>query len=339
MKHPRGAAALADAIRATDFSGCSATVVGYGNMGRQFVAGLQQLGVKRIRVCSHPSPELERLRDKNGMTIYAAKVETLQVAPDPNELGIIALPIASLAGGAKHLASLGYRKLLIEKPVSLWSSEIEASLRSFEQQNVEAYCGYNRAAYPSLCEGLARAAEVGGITSCTYTFTEFIHKLDPSRYTRDEMTRWGIANSLHVMSMAHGFIGLPASWKAYRRGALSWHPSGAVFTGSGISQKDIPFSYHADWGSSGRWSVEIHTPGPSYRFCPLEKLLRRTTATSDWEDVPLATVAPDVKTGFLEQVAAVLSPPLRDFVGPYSLRDTLQLTRFGEDVFGYTEQR
>src|ERR1051326_8247744 len=106
MKHPGGAAALADAIRATDFSGCSATVVGYGNMGRQFVAGLQQLGVKRIRVCSHPSPELERLRDKNGITIYAAKVETLQVAPDPNELGIIALPIASLAGGAKHLASL-----------------------------------------------------------------------------------------------------------------------------------------------------------------------------------------------------------------------------------------
>ncbi len=327
---------LASAIAAADFSGCAATVVGYGGMGRQFVKALQRLGVRNIRVCSRTAARMAELESGPGITLVPGDYSELRLTPLHGEAAIVCLPIHDLVSAARHLADLGYRKILIEKPVSLWSFPIEQLTADFDRMGVDATCGYNRIAYPAFHEAQARSAEEGGITSCTYTFTEFISRLDPSRYTPGEMERWGIANSLHVMSMAHGLIGLPAEWHGFRTGsAVSWHPAGSVFAGAGLSSRDVPFTYHADWGSTGRWSVEIHTKMSSYRLCPLEKLFRRVSATGDWDEVPLVTVADDIKTGFLEQVAAMLDDGIRAFVPLLSLGETLELTRFGEDVFGY----
>ena len=337
---PADSATIAAAIKGVNFSRHAATVLGYGHMGPEFVNALRALKIPDIRICSHPSPALERLQGQPGITIYPRDIREFDAKPRANEVAFIALPIPILIDAARKLVSLGYRELLIEKPISLWSADIEVLEQDFTKHGIEAWCGYNRASYPAFHELQARAAVDGGITSCTYTFTEFINKLDPRRYTPDEMTRWGIANSLHVMSMAHSLIGLPESWKSYRNGdSVAWHPSGSRFVGAGISTRGIPFSYHADWGSTGRWSVEVHTSGPSYRLCPLEKLFRRTSATGDWEEVQVTTFASDIKTGFVEQVAAVLDETIRRLVPLYSLRDTLVLTRFGENVFGYSERR
>ena len=338
--YPRGgevvsAAELAAAISATDFSGCSATVVGYGNMGRQFVKALRALGVQHIRVCSLSGAPLQELRDMIGVETVAGGFERLQCQPTPGELGIVAVPTGSLVAAAERLVSLGFRRLLIEKPVSLWSSEIEALAETLESGGVEAACGYNRVAYPSYHELRARASTEGGVTSCTYTFTEMIKPDWTERYPAEELARWGIANSLHVISMAHRLIGMPTRWSGYWSGALPWHPSGTVFVGSGISDLEIPFTYHADWGSTGRWSVELHTSVSSYRLCPIEKLFRKTSATGEWEEIALASLAPDVKVGFVEEVAAMLAEPIGQVVSPVSLREAVMLTEYGERVFGY----
>ncbi len=328
---------LAAAISQADFSTHTATVIGYGGMGRQFVKALRTLRVGHVRVCSRPSAELTELDEQHGITRLPGDFEQLRIKPVNGELAIIALPIKSLVPAARHLMALGYRKILIEKPVSLWSSEIEELAVEAGSCQVDTACGYNRVAYPSFHEARARAEEQGGITSCTYSFTEFVKKLDPNRYSPDEMRRWGIANSLHVMSLAHGLIGLPGQWNGYRTGAaVSWHPSGSRFVGAGISSLQIPYSYHADWGSAGRWFVEIHTRVSSYRLCPLEKLFQRTDPMSDWEEVPLTTLAADVKTGFVEQVAAMLDSKIRAIMPLISLQTTLDLTRYGEQLFGYS---
>jgi len=67
----------------------------------------------------------------------------------------------------------------------------------------------------------------------------------------------------------------------------------------------------------------------------LEKLFRKEKALGDWEEIPVSFLAPDVKTGFVEQVASMLSPPLRKMIPLVSLGETVKLTRFGEDIFGY----
>jgi hypothetical protein len=157
----------------------------------------------------------------------------------------------------------------------------------------------------------------------------------PQRFPAEELARWGISNSLHVVSMAHGLIGWPSTWHAHRAGVLRWHPTGAIFVGSGLSAHDIPFSYHADWGSTGRWSVEVHTRVSSYRLCPLEKVFRRIAATADWTEQPVRAYAPQVKAGLVEQVAALFRQEVREVLPLVSLRDAAALTRYGEAVFGY----
>lgn len=329
-------AALAATVSAQDFSGCASTVVGYGAMGRQFVNALRALNVGRIRVCSKSATALEELSSR-GIEVTAGGVERLAWSARPAELGIIATPIAWLIPAAQRLASLGFRRLLIEKPVSLWSRQIEELAQVFEAQGIEAFCGYNRVAYPAFIEARARTTQEQGITSCTYTITEMIQPDWTSRFSSEELSRWGIANTLHVMSMAHGLIGMPRQWQSYRQGrAVAWHPTGSIFVGAGVSERGAAFSYHADWGSPGRWVIEVHTATSSYRFCPLETLQRRTSATGTWEPVATTAVAPDIKAGFVEQVAAAFSEELRTHVPLMSLRHVAALTRFGEEVFGYS---
>jgi predicted dehydrogenase len=328
-------AELATAIKETDFSGCAATVIGYGYMGRQYVKALQILGVPRVRVCSRSEQPLLELSGTGDITTVSGGYLKLNARPSPGELGIVATPVTDLAPAARHLAECGFRKLLIEKPVSLWSEGIQGLATTLEKQGVEAACAYNRMAYPSFVEARARSKQEGGITSCTYTFTEWVDQIRPDRFTAEEQTRWGIANSLHVMSMAHGLIGLPESWSSHRSGSIGWHPAGSVFVGSGLSRDGIPFAWHADWGSKGRWSVEVHTSLRSYRMCPLEKLFAKSTATGEWEEVALVFCAPEVKAGILEQVAAMLSQDIRQIVPLLSLEQAVELTEYGEGIFGY----
>lgn len=330
---------LAEAIGQADFSRCTATIIGYGNMGRHFLKSLQTLGVGHIRVCSPPSTFLKELDGVPGVETVAGSFRDLECIPVPGELGIISTPTVSLAPAARRLAALGFRRLLIEKPVSLWSGEIQELSRELDSQGVEASCGFNRVAYPSFHEVRARAAREGGITSCTYDFTELVRPDWPQRFSAEELARWGVSNSLHVMSMAHGFIGMPGEWHGQRAGSISWHATGAVFVGSGLSDRAIPFAYHGDWGSKGRWDIEVHTTESSYRLCPIEQVQRKTAGLGEWEEVTVAVFAPELKAGIVEEVAAMLNPQVGDMAALVSLEAALTLTRYGEEIFGYTDQK
>src|SRR3990167_8266156 len=327
---------LAALIRSTDFSRCAATIVGCGDMGRHYLKALHTLGVKKIRACSRSAESLKGLKHLSGVETVTGGYEGLECRVDDEEVAIVATPMRTLVAAAKRLVALGFRRLLIEKPVSLWSTGIERLAAGLKEKGVEAFCAYNRVAYPSFHETRARGAGEGGITSCTYSFTEIVKPDWPQRFGPEELARWGVANSLHVMGMAHGLIGMPREWSGYRRGSLPWHPAGALFAGAGISDLGVPFAYHADWGSKGCWSVEVHTSVSSYRLCPIEKLLRRTSHLSEWEEVPVTAFARDVKPGIIEEVAAIFSGDVRRWVPLFSLGEAAALARYAEEVFGYS---
>ena len=333
-------ASLASAISECDFHNDAVTLLGYGYMGKAYLKALRALGIQKIRVCSRSPKPLQELQNEPDVETVSGGFEQLQCRPPPEELGIVATPISVLPGAARKLAALGFRRLLIEKPVSLWSREIEALDRSLKAQKVAAFCGYNRMAYPAFHEVRARAAQEGGITSCTYAFTEMIMPDWPARFPADVLARWGIGNSLHVIGMAHALVGLPGKWNGYCLGEqdIPWHPSGSVFVGAGISEQQIPFSYHADWGSTGRWAIELHTAESSYRLCPLETVARRTQPLGAWDQVPLTVFCPNTKPGVLEQVAACLHPSRFPEV-LWDLAGCARLTAFSERIFSYASRR
>jgi len=324
-------------LHGTNFSENSATVIGYGYVGKEYIRALRRLGVQHLRVCTRSPVPLEELRN-SGIELHSGGFTSFRGRPQTDEIAILGNLTKDLAATARHMAELGYKRILIEKPVALRSSEIARLSADLCKTGVEVYVAYNRVAYPSLLELRARVAAEGGITSCTYTFTEMVKPDWPQKLILEELARWGVANSLHVMSMAHGLIGLPLESSCYRGGLgkYGWHTSGAQFVGAGISAQGIPFSYHADWGSASRWSVEIHTAKSSYRFCPLEELQLKTAPLAEWLKVPLVRFDEGVKAGFIEELAAVLKPELTQHIPLWTLAKTVALTEFGEKVFGYS---
>lgn len=327
---------LAAAIKSEDFSDCEVTLVGYGFMGKAYVQALRSLKVGSIQVCSRSLEPLEELKNSEGVSVRSGGFKNVASPNSERSLAIVATPTADLVNASKHLAALGYGKILVEKPVSFRSTEIRDLGDYLEMTGAEATVAYNRLAYPSLVEARFKAHQDGGITSCSYTATELVRDNWPELYTEDELAHWGVANTLHVIGMAHGLIGLPSRWNSNQSGSMPWHPAGSVFVGSGISQDGTPFSYHGDWKSKGRWSVEIHTDGSSYRMCPLEKLFFKTDALSEWEEIPVVAFDENLKAGIAEQVAAMLSPKVRSLLPLITMKETTELTKFAEEVFGYS---
>ena len=135
--------------------------------------------------------------------------------------------------------------------------------------------------------------------------------------------------------MAFELIGMPKEISTYQNGKLEWHPSGSIFVGSGISENNIPFSYHANWNGGGRWGIEVITKNNIYRLIPLEKLFKQSKGSTDWTEILINNAFPDVKTGFAEEIAVMLSDELDEKIGMVSLKKAFEYNKLAEMIFGY----
>lgn len=329
---------FADRLRETDFSSQSLLLVGFGEIGKEYLKVADRLGITNITVCSRSKANLAALSSRKNVRTISGGYENLREKIDADTTVIIATPIPTLLQGVQTVVELGCRNLLIEKPVALSSAELVGFSERLEALGVNATVAYNRIGYPSLIEARYQIANGGApLTLAHYEFTELSNRFDPKNYGDKVMSRWGIANSAHVMSLAHSLIGLPQNWDARCTGNdIAWHPTGSVFVGSGVSESSIPFTYFANWGGTGRWSVSVETKEAAYQFCPLEKLYCRRKNFGPFEEIPVTLFSSETKPGFLEQVATLLNPELRETVPLMSLKDLKKMTEYCEDVFGYT---
>ena len=235
---------------------------------------------------------------------------------------------------AKLAIDSGQKKILIEKPGSLYSDKLISFSKQLTDQTVRI--GYNRLLYPSFHKLKSLTEQEGGIISCNFNFTEWIHTINFERYSSEVYSRWGISNSLHVISMAMELIGMPKSLSSFQQGTLDWHPSGSAFVGSGISENDIPFSYHADWNSAGRWGVEVMTKKNAYRLIPLEGLFVCHKGSVNWEPVQLNTAYPKIKTGIAEQIAIMLNDKKEKEIGLITLEKASEYNKLAEKILAYS---
>ena len=161
----------------------------------------------------------------------------------------------------------------MEKPGALYLSELESLHELSANKNAKVFIAYNRRLYSSVFK-LRKSVESDGITSAVFEFTEWSHKIRLLKKAPGVKERLLLVNSTHVIDLVFDLIGLPAEgkWHGWHVGSLDWHPASARFHGAGLSELGIPFSYHADWESAGRWAVEISTRKNKYILRPLESL-------------------------------------------------------------------
>ena len=258
-------------INLLDFSKKSVLIIGAGYIAREYVIALLKLKVKNITILGKSEKNLKKFKEFSNVKIISGGYEKNLSKINKKDLVIITTPIEKLMGAATKVIENGHDKILIEKPGSIFKNDLIQLKKLIKKQKVRI--GYNRFFYPSFHKLKLLTDNDGGITSCKFDFTEWLHTIGVEKLDNEICKRWGISNSLHVISMALELIGMPKEMNSFQSGKLEWHPTGSIFVGSGISQKKIPFSYHANWGGGGRWGIEVITKSNIYRLTLLEKLL------------------------------------------------------------------
>lgn len=305
-------------------------------MADQYCKCLTAMGVRDVTVVSRKEESSRQCCEKYNFKALSGGYGN--VLPDLGvfDLVIIATQVHALEKAARFAAECGNKNILVEKPGALFSNILKKWSKDVSRTGIRVRIAYNRLTYPSLWKLKEIITSMNTIDSCTYTFTEVISRINFNNNEPLCYERWGIANSLHVISMAHDIIGMPKKMDCHRKGKLVWHSSGSVFTGCGITDKNILFSYHANWESAGRWGIDVMARSGAYRFIPLEELWYCKVNSFNWEKINIEPAYPECKTGVAEELAVMLNPELEKEIPLVTLEKAAGYTELAEDILGYT---
>jgi len=312
----------------------SVLIIGGSDMVSEYLSALSKLGVKNITVIAKTGKKVADFCNNFQAKLLVGGFEKNLHSIQPFDLVIVAPPLHLTIDATKLLIENGQNNILIEKPGSLYKEELLSLASQISSQQIRV--GYNRLVYPNLHKLKELVENEGGITSCRFTFTERVSKIDFKKDIPEVYQRWGISNSLHVITMAFDLVGNPKEIHPHQHGKLEWHPMGSIFVGTGISEKDIPFSYHADWGSGGRWGIEVNTAKNSYQLIPLEELYACARDTGNWNKVSFEKAFPDVKQGMAEEIAIMLDDDNKHKSMLPTLEDAAGFNKLAEKIFDYT---
>lgn len=313
------------------FANSTVTIIGGGYMGQEYAKALENLDISNVTIITNSSKNPEIFATKFEYKVLSGGYEKHIPLLKKQDLIIIATPTELLYSVCNLCLDYNQDNILIEKPGSLYQNDLK--LLEEKSKGCRIRIAYNRICYPNV--HLLKKLCENEILSCTFDFTEWTHKIPFDKYTKDEYRLWGISNSLHIISLAFELIGMPKKINCFHQGSLDWHPSGSIFTGSGISINDIPFSYHANWESAGRWMVEIMTKNKSYRLMPLEGLYVCEKGSIDWNPVSFNSTSLKTKPGILEQVAIMLDHNLEKDCSLITLDQSINYMKIAAQILNY----
>ena len=246
-------------------------LVGAGSMAGEYARVLSELG-QSFAVVGRSKESAATFEEVSGVPVHSGGLRSALSAADSPETAIVAVGVDQLAIVTSALVEAGVRRVLVEKPAGLNSREIQALQLTANQMGSEVLVAYNRRFYASVTTARRIIEEDGGATSCTFEVGEYSEKISELDYPESVKASWFLANTSHVLDLVINLIGAPAELAPYTSGSLSWHPAAAQFTGSGLTEFGIPFSYHGDWEAPGRWGLELCTSRRRLVLRPLEEL-------------------------------------------------------------------
>lgn len=282
-------------------------LVGSGYMGVEFAKVLRALKQEFI-VVGRGEESANNFEKEIGVKVFRGGIDKyLAENLNVSKSAIVAISEEQIGQATINLIKAGVKEILAEKPGGADFKEIKKVAKKAEERGTNVYLGYNRRFYASVEEALKIIKKDGGVLSLCFDFTEAVHKIAPLVRAPGVKDNWFLHNSTHVIDMAFYLAGVPVKMNCEVSGALSWHHAGAIFTGSGLLENKVPFSYHANWKSAGRWAVEIHTAKHKLIFKPLEKLQIQQIGSFEVKDYSLDDrLDLEYKPGIYKEVAAFL---------------------------------
>lgn len=247
-------------------------LVGTGYMAVEYSKVLEGLKIEYTVVgnsksgCVQFQKQTGKSAYEGGLSNQFPKIEL------PFTHAIVATNVEFLEEHTEYLIDKGVPNILVEKPLSVTLEGMRRVKEKAEKSDINVYIAFNRRFYSSVLTAQKLIEEDGGLTSFTFDFTEWLHVIESLEGKNFEKENLLLSNSVHVLDLAFSFGGQAKEIKSISTTPLSWHSSGSIFVGAGVTNLNIPFSYHANWGSAGTWRLDLYTQESRYIFRPLEKL-------------------------------------------------------------------
>lgn len=284
-------------------------LVGPGAMGRAYTKVLLAQGVRPV-VIGRGESSARTFEDEFKIPVVCGGLDgALKNISDIPSHAIVASTITDLAANALSLIKAGVKNILVEKPAGINYAQVKLIADAAQAFDAKVYVAYNRRFYAAVDKALEIIREDGGVTSFNFEFTEWSNVCEKAtaRYDEEHRESWFIANSTHVVDLAFFLGGEPAEMSCYTKGGLSWHKTGCVYAGAGVSKTGALFSYQANWAAPGRWGVEVLTAKHRLYFRPMEKLTIQelNSVAVNPADVDYA-IDTEFKAGLFRQVESFL---------------------------------
>lgn len=310
-------------------------VVGAGPIAREYIKVIKALGHEPIVVSRGP----ENLKIVNELypdvNTYSGGLSNWLLKNSFILNAVIATPTEYLEQATRELLKAGCKNILVEKPLT-FDEKVAVELSELAKKNKAiVHIAFNRRNYTSVSAAQRLIKFDGGVSSFHFDFSEATFLIDPNKYDKTSTDHWGIANSSHVIDTAFFLCGMPKSINANQYGrAINWHPAGSIFTGMGETTGNIPFTYHANWGAPGRWSISIMTPKRKLLFSPMEQLHQQVyggfAITLEELDYSKDT---SFKPGFYRQVESFITSS--DTMNLLNIKDYRKKILVYNKIFGY----
>lgn len=246
-------------------------IVGAGDMAIEYVKVLKALG-RRFIVIGRSEQSAKKLKEATGVDAILGGLDSyLSKNTSVPEFVINCVPVLNLNDVNLKLLDYGVKKILSEKPGVYNPDDINELASETKNRNANLYIAYNRRFYASVNNAEKIIKEDGGLLSCNFEFTEWAHVFDAMPSPEINYKHLFLGNSTHVVDLAFFLCGEPKEMACYSAGTTGWHTP-AIFSGAGVTKKQVLFSYCANWNAPGRWAVELLTPMHRIYLKPMEQL-------------------------------------------------------------------
>ncbi|WP_141506463.1 Gfo/Idh/MocA family protein [Paenibacillus luteus] len=248
----------------------SVLIVGTGKMAEEYAKVLinQQA---QFQVVGRSEKSCNVFFENVGIKPYSGGIASSIAKISKLEIAIVAVSMEELYSVTCILLENDFKRILVEKPAAMTSEELETLTQLALKRNASIFVAYNRRFYQSV-QQLKTLIEDEGLLSFHFEFTEWSHQIKHLKKPASVLQNWFFGNSTHVIDLAFFLGGTPKELASFVSGALDWHSSAARFTGAGITNEGIVFSYFADWNAPGRWGIELCTNKTRYILRPLEEV-------------------------------------------------------------------
>lgn len=282
-------------------------LVGTGNIARDYVKVLNNLEVY-YDVVGRSQEGCKQFTQDTGVEAKAGGIKSAGIRAGKYDAAILAIDASQLASVACDLMRLDVKEILVEKPGAISREEFEKLVKCADDTQTKVYIAYNRRFYASLLRAEEIIEQDGGLCSMCFEFTEWPHTVVKAGLPEETLKNWFLCNSTHIIDMAFYFAGRPKQMQCYSNGTQTWTDEHSYFVGAGVTEKDVYFSYGANWDAPGRWKVELMTRNHRLIFAPIEKLQiqKNGTVKIEMDETVDYTLDTEYKPGLYLETATFL---------------------------------